>query len=157
MADDLSSSALAAAINFDVVKTFERGGEGDKGFSAFSALHAVATATLVWSILPELSPRGIRALLVEASKPITAGKYPRSLTMADAIALARVRVIERTLQAGAASLQTLSAITGIEEGVLSATLDALIKKEIVVRLSSGRLERFQLTVGTPPPGLPSYP
>ena len=144
MADDLSSSALAAAINFEVVSSLEKETEGGKGFSAFSALHAVATATLVWSILPELSPRGIRALLVEASKPITEGEYPRSLTMRDAIVSARVSVVERTLKAGAASLQTLSAIIGLEEGVLSATLESLIERERVVRLSSGRLERFQL-------------
>jgi hypothetical protein len=141
MADDLSTTALAAALKPELLSTQR---EIYRWGSSFSALHAVATATLVWSILPELSARGIRALLVEASKPIAEAEYPRSLTMRDAIAKARVRVVERTLRGGASSLQTLSAMTGLEVGVLSATLDSLTEEGRVVRLSSGRLERFQL-------------
>jgi hypothetical protein len=137
MADDLSQTALATALKPDVLE-FQHWG------SSFSALHAVATAALVWSILPDLSPRAVRAMLVEASKPI-AGKEPaRSLTIEDAVALARRRVVNRTLKAGAASFQTLGATTGLEARVLRATLDSLIEDEQVVRLTSGRLERFQL-------------
>jgi subtilisin family serine protease len=137
MADDLSQTALATALKPDVLE-FQHWG------SSFSALHAVATAALVWSILPDLSPRAVRAMLVEASKPIAGMEPARSLTIEDAVALARRRVVNRTLKAGAASFQTLGATTGLEARVLRATLDSLIEDEQVVRLTSGRLERFQL-------------
>jgi hypothetical protein len=83
-------------------------------------------------------------MLVEASKPIAGMEPARSLTIEDAVALARRRVVNRTLKAGAASFQTLGATTGLEARVLRATLDSLIEDEQVVRLTSGRLERFQL-------------
>src|SRR5262249_9583943 len=120
MADNLSATPLATALKPELMPRETWG-------SSFAALHAVATAALVWSILPELSPWVIRALLVGASKPIVKVKSARSLTMVDALTLARKRVVERTLQDGAASLQTLGAITGLEVRVLSSTLDALIK------------------------------
>jgi hypothetical protein len=137
MADDLSATPLATALKPEFLSSQIRG-------SSFAALHAVATAALAWSILPELSPLAIRALLVDASKPIAKTKLARSLTMVDALALARKRVVERTLRDGVASLQTLGAITGLEVRVLSSTLDALIKQHRVVKLASGRLERYQL-------------
>jgi hypothetical protein len=40
--------------------------------------------------------------------------------------------------------QTLGAIAGFEVRVLSSTLDALIKQHRVVKLASGRLERYQV-------------
>ena len=64
MLDDLASTPLSLAIKAEVFK--ERRLRG----SSFSALHAVAAAALVWSILPELSPRGIRALLLEALQAV---------------------------------------------------------------------------------------
>ena len=47
--------------------------------------------------------------------------------MESAISLARQTLVERTLQEGPASLQTLSAITGLEGRALSAILDPMIK------------------------------
>jgi hypothetical protein len=137
MADNLSATPLATALKPELLSREIQG-------SGFAALHAVATAALTWSFLPELSPRAVRALLVDASKPIVKTKLARSLTIADAVALARKRVVERTLRDGAASLHTLGAITGLEVRVLSSTLDALIKQHRVVKLASGRLERYQL-------------
>ncbi len=136
MADDLAATALAAALKPEL----SRGSQG----SSFAALHAVATATLVWSILPELPPRAVRALLIEASKPIAGEEPARGLRMADAVSLARQRAIERRLKEGPASQQTLGAMTGLDAQVLAAILDSMIKDKHVVRLTSGRLERYQL-------------
>jgi hypothetical protein len=141
MADNLGMSALAAALKPETLSDPMR----EVGWgSSFSALHAVATAALVWSILPELSPQGVAGLLREASRPIPATDKARGLTMSDAVALARDRVVERTLRAGAVDLQTLAAITGLDVTVLSTTLNSLIKREKVFKLAYGRLERYQL-------------
>ena len=123
--------------------------------SGSAALHAVATAGLVWSLLPDLQPSEIRELLLDASRPISKakvngskskrkGKVMRALALEDALELARGRLLEKTLNEGPSSLQTLSAITGLDGRVLSAILERLINKGRVVRLATGRLERFQL-------------
>lgn len=142
MTDDLSRTALASAIKPNVLAFHER---AQTWGSSFSALHAVAAAALVWSILPDLSPRAIWHLMAhEASKPVAGLEPARSLTVGDAVALARRRAVERTLSAGPASFQTLAAVTGIEVRALSSTLRALMDEQAVVRLTAGRLERFQL-------------
>jgi hypothetical protein len=138
MADDLATSPLAAALKPGLVLFHKQRGSWG---SSFAALHAVATATLVWSILPELSPRGVRKLLKDASKEITESKPALGLKIEDAVALARKRVVERRLQEGPAPLQTLSAMTGLDVQVLTDTLG---KMDNVIRLTSGRLERYQL-------------
>lgn len=135
MTDNLDVTSLATAIKPDM--------QSARGAS-FSAFHAVATAALVWSLLPELPPRAIRDLLVKAGQPIPGTKGALGLTMESAIGLARRRLVEQTLQEGAASLQTLSAITGLEGWNLSAVLELMIKEGRVIRLATGRLERFQL-------------
>ena len=48
----------------------EGNGPGMQTGTGFAALHAVATAVLVWSLLPDLSPHAIRELLVQAGEPI---------------------------------------------------------------------------------------
>jgi hypothetical protein len=53
-------------------------------------------------------------------------------------------VVERTLRAGPCSLDALSAITGLELHAASATLSGMIAAGAVTRLTSGRLERYQL-------------
>lgn len=141
MTDNLAVSPLAMALPPEVLKRMT---EQSSWGSSFAALHAVATAVLVWSLLPDLPPYDIRELLVEAGKPVPGTKAARGLTMESAIALARRRLVERTLEEGAASLQTLSAITGLQGLVLSGILEPMIKDERVVRLATGRLERFQL-------------
>jgi subtilisin family serine protease len=133
MVDDLAATSLAAALKPE----FSRGSYG----SSFSALHAVATATLVWSILPELPPRAVRALLIKASRPIAGQEPAVGLNTADAVSLARQWAVERRLKEGPAPLQTLSAMTGLDAQVLA---DTLRKMDNVIRLTSGRLERYQL-------------
>lgn len=137
MPDDFATSALAAALRPDLALFHKQHGTWG---SSFAALHAVATATLVWSILPELSPRAVRQLLIAASKEIAKAKPARSLTMADAVSLARQRAVERRLREGPASLQTLGAMTGLDAQVLAAMLDSMTN---VIKLTSGRLERYQ--------------
>ncbi len=151
MTSNLARTALASALKPKFLEWVTGSGS--------AALHAVATAVLVWSLLPELQPADIRELLMDASrriskakvnrrtgrtKPARKGKVIRALTLEDAIELARGRLVEKTLNDGPSSLQTLSAITGLDGRVLSSILEPLIKKGRVVRLAAGRLERFQL-------------
>jgi CHAT domain/AAA ATPase domain/Subtilase family len=147
MTSNLAPTALARALK----PKFENWVEG----SGSAALHAVATAGLVWSLLPDLQPGEIRELLIDASRPISKarvnaskstrnGKVMRALALEDALELARGIMVEKTLNEGPSSLQTLSAITGLDGRVLAAILEGLIKKGRVVRLATGRLERFQL-------------
>jgi hypothetical protein len=150
MADNLSLTPLAGALNEDKMAIL-RGkqkslslDEEEPWGSGFSALHAAATAALVWAILPDFPPRAIRDLLLKASYPIYGTKYPRALTVDAAVTMARHRAVEETLRYGAASLQTLSAITGLDDSSLSATLEQMIQKKRVARLPVGRLERFLL-------------
>ncbi len=160
MTNNLARTALASALKPKYL--------GWVGGCGPAALHAVATAVLVWSLLPELQVAEIRDLLVKASRRLSKakvikrkeaarkgkaagktkaarqGKVVRALTIEDAIEAARRRLVEKTLKDGPSSLQTLSAITGLEGRVLSSILEPLIKKGKVVRLATGRLERFQL-------------
>jgi hypothetical protein len=144
MADDLSRTALATAVQPDRLDFHQR---TQTWGSSFSALHAVATAALVWSIMPDLSPHAIWKMLDEASNPIAGMEPARSLRIEDAVALARRRAVQRALRVGPASFQTLGASTGLDARALWTTLDSLLKKEEVIRLTSGRLERFQLLRG----------
>jgi hypothetical protein len=152
MSSDLARTVLGSALQPKYLSWV--GGTGS------AALHTVATAVLVWSLLPDLQPSDIRDLLVDASrrisrtrvvkkakgktKAVRKTKVIRALTITDAIELARRRLVEKTLRDGPSSLQTLSAITGLEGRVLSSILEPLMKKGHVVRLATGRLERFQL-------------
>src|SRR5262249_10150140 len=96
--------------------------------------------------LPDLSPRGVRSLLLEGSMPILGHPQPqpRRLLLQDAVALARQRVLVRTLEGGSCSLQTLSAITGIDPRSVAGPLRELISSGRVVKLPGGRLDRFEL-------------
>jgi len=141
MLDDLTGNPLATAIRADVVAAMAA---ADTWGTSFSALHAVGAAVLVWSVLPELGPSEVRALLMEAARPVGGAKGPKALALADAVALARRRVVERTLRAGPCSLDALSAITGLELRAAAATLSVMIAAGAVTRLTSGRLERYQL-------------
>lgn len=130
MPDNLIGTPLAFALKPEIPS------EG----SSFAALHAVAAAALVWSLLPDLPPKKIRELLVDASEAI-GGTKARKLTIEAAVKLARQRLVAKTLKEGPASLQTLSAITGLEGRIVSSILQ---QDGFAVRLSGGRLERFQL-------------
>ena len=141
MADDLDTSGLPAIVKPELLENHRK---HQVWGSSYSALHAVAAATLVWAILPELPPRAIRQLLLDASQPVAGVQQARSLTIKDAVGLARRRAVERRLKEGPASLATLGAMTGLDAPVLEATLKELIDGRKVVRLASGRLERYQL-------------
>jgi hypothetical protein len=138
MVDDLIASKLATMLKPELLD-FHR--QHQTWGSSFSALHAVVAATLVWSLLPELTPRAVRELLLEASQPVPGNETARGLKMEAAISLARRRAVELRLKEGPASLQTLGAMTGLNAQLLADTLG---KMENVVRLTSGRLVRYQL-------------
>ena len=135
MPDNLNGTPLALALNPETFKpgTLSQG-------SSFAALHAVAAAVLVWSLLPDLPPKKIRDLLVTASEPVP-GSKAQKLTIEGAVKAARRRLVKKALEDGPASLQTLSALTGLEGRIVSSILQ---EDGLAVRLSGGRLERFQL-------------
>ena len=141
MTDNLVGTPLERAIKTETWESEDR----TRG-SSYAALQAVATAALVWSLLPDHPPLAIRDLLVAAAKPIKGEALARALKIEDALALARQRLVEQTLKEGAASLQTLSALTGLEGRGLAAILEPMIKAGRVARLAIGRLERYQLLV-----------
>jgi hypothetical protein len=124
---------------------------GDMGFgpgthgSSFSALQAVVAAILVWSTIPDFTPAEVRGLMVRAAQSVGAkrSRAPMRLEVSDAVAAAREEVVKRTLAKGPCSLQSLSAITGLDARIVSASLQALIPKT-VRRLTRGRLERYEL-------------
>jgi hypothetical protein len=137
MPDNLVGTPLALAL---VDKAEDMSGPN------YPALHAVAAAILVWAILPDLTPHGVESLLLEASRPIPGypQPQPKSLLLRDAVALARQRVLERTLslEGGPCSVQTLAAITGLDPRSVSDTLRDLGNR--VVKLSGGRFDRYEL-------------
>jgi hypothetical protein len=141
MEDDLSGTPLSIAIKPPTL-AYHLG--VDQWGSSFAALHAVATAAVVWAILPQLSPGGVREFLLEAAKPIGPAPAPLRLSAAEACYAARRRVILSTLEAGPCSRETLAAITGLELRMVAATLNGLVESDEVQRLASGRLERYEL-------------
>jgi len=140
MPDELVGTPLG-----DALKKIEQRQELLRG-SSFAALHAVAAAILVWSTLPQLSPRGLARLLQEAAEPMAGhgDPAPRRLTVDRALAVARQRLMVRTLRDGPCSLQALAAITGLDFGVVSSTITELQANGTVRPLPRGRLERFEL-------------
>jgi len=145
MSDELLGTPLEEALKPEVQRLESPWGPGPRG-SSFAALHAVAAAILVWATLPDLSPRGVRRLLGSAAEPITAHREPRPrrLDLAAALAEARRQVVQRTLAGGPCSLQALAAISGLDFGVVGATVADLEGQGRVRRLPRGRLERYEL-------------
>jgi len=119
------------------------------GGSSFAALHAVGAAILAWSTLPDLSPDELRDLLRRASRPIEmrSTRQPLALTVQAAVAEARREVVKRDLKEGPSSLQTLSAISGLDLRLVNQSLNALVAGGEVRRLTRGRLERYELRQG----------
>ena len=155
MADQLMGTALEGALSqeaWSVGRSDEEARQGTRG-SSFSALHAAAAAILVWSLLPDLSPRSVRRLLRAASTPIEPhkrGTRPRALTIGDAVTRARRQLVRRTLDDGPCSAQSLAAITGLDLGIALRTLADMVSTSDVRRLP-GRLERYELVNPSAPP------
>jgi hypothetical protein len=158
MQDHLEGSPLIHAVRPAHRQRAE--GARELAGSGVAALHAVATAVLVWSLQPRLSPRGVRRFLLSAASPLsgpkpgTGGPDPRrppptpggpvALRLEDAVAYARKLVIEQTLKDCPCSISTLSAITGIDVWVVRDTLDELLEQGAVRRLARARDDRFAL-------------
>jgi hypothetical protein len=116
--------------------------------TSFAALHAMVTATLVWSLLPALGPVELRGMLHAASRPIEEeperhGIVPHSLLVGDALHAARAQLVTGTLKSGPCSRDTLAALTGQNNLYLEGILNELVEAKIVHRVLSGRLERFE--------------
>lgn len=140
MDDQLENTPLAAAITPSVGKRFI-------GASA-AALHAMGAAVMVWAMLPQLTPVGVRNLLEQAARPM-AEPGQKFLAVGDAVALARRRLVRSALLQGPCTSMTLSALTGLERGVLETTLAVMSARGEIERNRSGRLERVQLAAGAP--------
>lgn len=146
MQDGIESTPLYQAVNPKRLVTGAGRGvdrEATRG-STFASLHAIAAAVLVWSLQPWLSPRGVRRALLDASKPIPGEheRWAKFLRLEDALARARRNVVERALAGGACSIQTLSAITGLEGQLVRDTVEELGKEGRVRRLPRSRIDRF---------------
>ncbi len=152
MEDQLEATALAQALNHDALRLLDPAGEREEtAGSSFAALHAVAAAVLVWSLLPQLSPRGIKRFLVQATTPVEGegSGWARRLKLGEVVAFARRRVVENALAGGECSIPTLSAITGLDVRVVKQTLQEL---RSVRRLRGSRVDRFVLVPAQPPIG-----
>lgn len=134
MEDDLSVSPLGSALNMPP----------PFAGSSLAAIHAVGAAVLAWSMLPELTPRGIRRVLEQAARPIAAAQGPRFLSVPLAVRHARRLLIGRALKSGPSTLSTLGAVTGLEPVTLSATVQELRHEGVVEWVQLGRLERLRL-------------
>jgi hypothetical protein len=147
MDDQLVGTALEGALSQEAWSAGRSREEREQTRgSGFAALHAAAAAILVWSLLPERSPRGVRRLLWAASTPIGQprdGVQARALTIAQAVAHARRRLVRRTLGDGPCSAQVLAAITGVDLQIALRTLQDMVGAREVRRLP-GRLERYEL-------------
>jgi hypothetical protein len=141
MPDGLERSPLFEALRLSDTERSEG--------TSFAALHAVAAATLVWSLLPELRPIELRKLLMSAAQPIEGEEEsdtaaPRSLLLTDVLRAARTRLITDTLRTGPCSRDTLTAITGQDGLYLQEILDEMTRSGAIRRVPGGRLERFEL-------------
>jgi hypothetical protein len=156
MIDQLLGTPLEEALVSGAFQPAARGtapaglGPGTHG-SSFAALHAVAAAILVWATLPDIRPRGVRAVLRAASRPVKghAEPTPLALDLTDAVAEARRQLIRHTLREGPCSLQALAAITGLDLRLVIDSIGRLLKQEPpeVRRFPRGRLERYGLMKG----------
>jgi hypothetical protein len=146
MLDQLAGTALESALKEESFTDVDGSGVPRTAGSSFAALHAMATAILIWSMRPELTPEQLRDLLRRASRPMDGAfpKQPLVLTVSDAVAQARREMIREALVEGPCSLQTLAAITGLELRLLSEMLASLETKGAVRHLTRGRLERYEL-------------
>jgi hypothetical protein len=115
--------------------------------TGFAAFHAVLAATLTWSLVPERSPRELTRLLMSAAgvthRRRGNGHLP-VLTIEKALAHARYDLITRTLSGGPCSTQTLAAVIGQDAAIVEQSLNEMLERRLVHRISGDRFERFEL-------------
>jgi hypothetical protein len=148
MVDQLAGTALEGALKKDSFSPAEDWHGRRTMGSSFAAIHAMATAVLVWSMLPDFTPKKLRELLHRASRPIktsSPGRQPFALTVRDAVAEARQGMIREALADGLPSpLQALAATTGLELRLVRDVLAQLEAQGEIRHLTRGRLERYEL-------------
>lgn len=114
--------------------------------TSYAAAYVVVAAILVWTLLPERTPQGLRRFLTEASEPLGRGRarWPRGLDLDEAVAAARRERVLSTLQRGRASLQAVVAMTGLNWFWAENTLDELVSDNLVAVSPAGRDVVYEL-------------
>jgi hypothetical protein len=147
MVDQLAGTALDGALKENSFSPADDSHGRRTMGSSFAAIHAMAAAVLVWSMLPDFTPKKLRELLHHASRPIkkSEGPQPRALTVGAAVAEARQRMIREALSDGLPSpLQAVAATTGLELRLVRDVLAQLEAQGEIRHLTRGRLERYEL-------------
>jgi hypothetical protein len=108
--------------------------------TSYSAAHAVMAAILVWTLLPERTPRGLFRFLIDSAVPLDPDrpKWPLKLDIGVAVATARRERVLRTLEHGRASLQAIVAMTGLNWQWAESTL---LELEAAGRVASSPVGR----------------
>jgi len=120
----------------------------DSTGTSFAAAYVVVAAILVWTLLPDRTPRGLRRFLLEAATPMEpAGEnfgWPRRLDLDETVAAARRERVVKTLQRGRASLQAVVAMTGLNWQWAENTLVELESRGRVAAAPVGRDVVYEL-------------
>jgi hypothetical protein len=110
--------------------------------TSFAAANVVVAAILVWTLLPERTPRGLRRFLLNAAKPLDPKKgrrWPLRFDLDEAVAAARRERVESALRRGGkASLQAVVAMTGLNWQWAEKTLHELAEANRVAAVPVGR-------------------
>jgi hypothetical protein len=126
---------LAAALKGNLPIASQRG-------SSFAAFHLSIAAVLAWAVLPQLSPRAVRELIVHASTPVPNTAGPRAVTLKAVVEEARRRAVIDALKAGCCSLWTLAAVTSLDLRVAEQVADKLCDEGLATRRRSGRINQY---------------
>jgi hypothetical protein len=135
IADELIGTPLAAALKGNLPIASQRG-------SSFAAFHLSIAAVLAWAVLPQLSPRAVRELIVHASTPVPNTAGPRAVTLKAVVEEARRRAVIDALKAGCCSLWTLAAVTSLDLRVAEQVADKLCDEGLATRRRSGRINQY---------------
>jgi hypothetical protein len=119
--------------------------EGETQGTSFAALRVLVAAVLVWSVDRTRSAPEVRAFLVESGTPVRgrrrAGRQPRQLDEAAAIAAARANLVVSALRFGALDGSGLSVATGLDVDVAQRVASDLAQHSLL-RADD---DRFELT------------
>jgi hypothetical protein len=115
--------------------------------TSFSAAYVAVAAILVWTLLPDRTPQGLRRFLLNAATPIEprrGQRWPLALDLDAALAAARRERVISTLRRGRASLQAVVAMTGLDWQWAETTLDELAALDQVAMVPAARDVVYEL-------------
>ncbi|MGH9224801.1 MAG: CHAT domain-containing protein [Acidimicrobiales bacterium] len=127
------------------------GADGHMGTS-YSAVYVLLSAILAWTLLPDLTPRGLRRFLIDASVPLQPDNdqgWPLALDCDDVLAKARREQVMFVLRRGRASLQAVVAMTGLDWSQAELTLERLASEDRVAVIPMGRDFVYELLADRP--------